>query len=535
MTSIFRHLITAALAISLSSFTGAAAFASGRVALVIGNGAYRHVDPLVNPPNDAADVAAALKRLGFDTILATDQDKAGMEEAEIRFARAASNADVAMFYYSGHALQFAGINYLAPVDAQLTDTADLRRMVRVDDLVADLQRAKNLRILVLDSCRNNPLAEQLNRLLVATRGIQLERGLAKMDTPEGMIVAYSTQAGHVAYDGDQKESRNSPYTKAFLKEIEARDEIGTIFRQVSADVYDATGKQQLPELSLSFIGKFYLNGTPELAPKPEDTAPRDFEAARSLDTLGGWDAFLKQHPEGYYASLAKEWRAKAEAKLAAALPAAPAALPPLAVRPAPGVTPPSGWETQEKVATNTSGDTPTDPPPQPKIDDAMSPKLVPSVRYVAVSISRWKELSTKRREKSKTISFMYSTNTSLTICNSTRSDKIRVAIASRHDGSSASDNNSSFDVQAWETIDERVCKDFGGIDSSYLRIEAPSTGLVAAPMPGAETTSFCVGGNGSQVPSEFCHDNAARLEFWKLPGGRSTVVFTNEKVSILDR
>src|ERR1700761_7714556 len=134
MTRIFRPLITAALALSLSSFTGAA-FAGGRVALVIGNGAYRHVEPLVNPPNDAADVAAALKRIGFDTILATDQDKAGMEEAEIRFARAASNADVAMFYYSGHALQFAGINYLAPVDAQLSDTADLRRMVRVDDLV----------------------------------------------------------------------------------------------------------------------------------------------------------------------------------------------------------------------------------------------------------------------------------------------------------------------------------------------------------------------------------------------------------------
>jgi uncharacterized caspase-like protein len=334
MKSTFRHLIAAALALSLSSFACAAAFASGRVALVIGNGAYRNIPALTNPANDAVDVAAALKRLGFDTILATDQDKSGMEDAEIRFARAAGNADVAMFYYSGHALQFAGVNYLAPVDAQLSDTADLRRMVRVDDLVADLQRAKNLRILVLDSCRNNPLAEQLNRLLVATRGVQLERGLAKIDTPEGMIVAYSTQAGHVAYDGDDKRSRNSPYTRAFLKEIETRDEVGTIFRQVSADVYDATAKQQLPELSLSIIGKFYLNGAPELAPKPEDTAKFDFEAAKSLDTVGAWDAFLKQHPEGFYASLAKEWRAKAEAKLVATLPTAPAAAPATASKPA---------------------------------------------------------------------------------------------------------------------------------------------------------------------------------------------------------
>ena len=118
-----------AIALSLLAFllTFSGARAETRVALVIGNGAYRNIPALTNPANDATDVATALKRLGFDTILATDQDKAGMEDAEIRFARAASSADVAMFYYSGHALQFAGINYLAPVDLQLTDETDLKR------------------------------------------------------------------------------------------------------------------------------------------------------------------------------------------------------------------------------------------------------------------------------------------------------------------------------------------------------------------------------------------------------------------------
>jgi uncharacterized caspase-like protein len=104
--------------------------AETRVALVIGNGAYQNVPQLPNPPNDAADVAAALRRSGFDTSLAVNLDRAGMDEATIKFAKAARTADVALFYYAGHALQFGGLNYLAPVDAKLTDESDLRRLVR---------------------------------------------------------------------------------------------------------------------------------------------------------------------------------------------------------------------------------------------------------------------------------------------------------------------------------------------------------------------------------------------------------------------
>src|ERR1700730_688420 len=150
------------------------ALADRRIALVIGNGAYRNAPQLPNPKNDAQDVAAALKRTGFETILGLDLDKAGMDDAAIRFARAARAADVAIFYYSGHAMQFAGVNYLMPVDARLADEADLRRMARVDDIVADIQQARNLRILVLDSCRDNPLAEDLKRS-IGTRGVSMPR------------------------------------------------------------------------------------------------------------------------------------------------------------------------------------------------------------------------------------------------------------------------------------------------------------------------------------------------------------------------
>jgi hypothetical protein len=222
-----RWLWTLALGLTLWSLAHAEALADKRVALVIGNGAYAHAEHLPNPPHDAEDVAAALKRSGFETIIGTDLDQAGMQDAAIRFARAARNADVAVFYYSGHAMQFAGVNYLVPIDAELHDEADLRRMARVDEILADLQQAKTLRILVLDSCRDNPLAEQFKRAIGATRALSLQRGLAKIDSPEGMIVSYATQAGRTAEDGN---GRNSPYTAAFLKHIEEQDEIGTIFR-----------------------------------------------------------------------------------------------------------------------------------------------------------------------------------------------------------------------------------------------------------------------------------------------------------------
>jgi len=237
-----------------------------------------------------------------------------MDEATIRFARAARTADVAMFYYSGHALQFGGVNYLVPIDAKLTDETDLRRMTRVDDVVADLAQAKNLRILVLDSCRDNPLADQLRRSIGTTRAIPLQRGLAKIDSPEGMIVAYATQAGRTAEDGG---GRNSPYTAAFLKHIDEKEEIGSIFRRVSADVYETTKHEQLPELSLSFIGEFYLHGKVEVVGKPEDAIRRDFEAAERVNTVTGWDAFLQQYPDGFYATLARERRTMVAAKVAA--------------------------------------------------------------------------------------------------------------------------------------------------------------------------------------------------------------------------
>jgi uncharacterized caspase-like protein len=304
-----RWLILAIFSVLCLNVLGGPAMADKKVALVIGNSAYKNAPLLSNPRNDANDVAASLERSGFKTISGVDLDRSGMDEVIIRFAREVRDADVALFYYGGHALQFAGINYLIPIDAKVTDDADLRLMTRVDDIVAELKSAKALRILVLDSCRNNPFTEELKRSAGAQRAMSIQRGLAAIENSAGMIVSYATQAGRTASDGV---GRNSPYTAAFLRHIEEPEEIGTIFRRIAADVYETSGRTQLPELSLSVIGELYLNGRLDIAVKPRlpasdpCTAAADhWRSAQALGTLAAFEDHVARFPTCSFAGLAQ--------------------------------------------------------------------------------------------------------------------------------------------------------------------------------------------------------------------------------------
>jgi uncharacterized caspase-like protein len=229
-----------------------------------------------------------------------------LQDAAIRFARAARGADVAVFYYSGHAMQYAGVNYLVPIDAELRDEADLRRMARVDEILADLQQAKNLRILVLDSCRDNPLADDLKRSIGLTRGASIGRGLARMESLDGTIISYSTQAGGTAEDG---EGRNSPYTTAFLKHIADKEDIATVFRRISANVIETSNGTQRPELSLSFFGEFYLNGKLELTVRPPvdpcTAAESHWKSAEAIGSIATFEDHLARFPNCAFIGLAK--------------------------------------------------------------------------------------------------------------------------------------------------------------------------------------------------------------------------------------
>jgi len=197
------------------------------------------------------------------------------------------------------------------VDAKLDDEADLYRMIRVDDILGYLQQAKTLKILVLDSCRNNPLAETLKRSIGLTRAALIQRGLTRIEAPLGTIISFSTQAGQEAIDG---EGRNSPYTAAFLKHIEQPSEIGEVFRDISADVYRASNSTQLPELSLSVIGKFYLNGSisvdansPARPPTVDRCAAAEthWKAADAIATIAAYEDHLANFTGCAFAELAR--------------------------------------------------------------------------------------------------------------------------------------------------------------------------------------------------------------------------------------
>ena len=155
------------------------ALADRRVALVVGNANYAHTPALANPRNDATDIAQALRAVGFDVTLKLDVEKRQMDQAVAQFAREAKTADAALFYYAGHGMQFEGKNYLMPVDAELQDELSMRyEMTAIDDVKAALQLSPGVKIMVLDACRNNPLAERFIRSIsISNRGIAQGAGL----------------------------------------------------------------------------------------------------------------------------------------------------------------------------------------------------------------------------------------------------------------------------------------------------------------------------------------------------------------------
>lgn len=242
------RLFSITLSCSLLCFLPATA--AERVALVIGNGDYRHGNPLVNPPSDAEDVAAALRQCGFDLVgggAQTNLTHEAMEKQVESFVAAASKAKVVLFFFAGHGLEVDGSNYMVPVDAQIEEKYQVKhRTLALDQILGAMDGEERLKIVILDCCRNNPLGRGWGRDNVA--GLS-----APKSTPGGTILLFSAAPGQVAADG---RGRNSPFT-GVLKEalLKPGDEIEKVFKQVGAQVKAVTGKQQ-PWMNSSFYGTF---------------------------------------------------------------------------------------------------------------------------------------------------------------------------------------------------------------------------------------------------------------------------------------
>ncbi len=217
--------------------------AGTRVALVIGNSAYQAVPALINPKRDAAAIAEGLRRIGFQTVtLQNDLTRDSLVNALSAFSKVADHAEWALVYFAGHGMEMAGNNYLIPVDAKLeTERALLFEAVPLDQVLASVEGAKQMRIVLLDACRDNPFAKQMRRS-VATRS--LSRGLSPVEPEAGMLVVFAAKHGQVALDGEQS---NSPFVTALLKNLPRPGvEIRKFFDLVRDDVLDATNGQQQP-------------------------------------------------------------------------------------------------------------------------------------------------------------------------------------------------------------------------------------------------------------------------------------------------
>ena len=330
-----RWLSAWALSVAVLFLVGSAASAaSDRVALVVGNSAYEHTDALRNPGNDAAAMASALGRLGFEVVLGTDLDLDGFYDKLGEFDAASRGADVTLFFYAGHGLQVDGKNWLAPVDARLGSKLDLKRgAVELDTVLEQMRGTK--RLVYLDACRNNPLAGDLARSLGQSRSAAASRGLARVRSGSGTLIGYATAPDDVAADG---EGLNSPFTEALLAHIETPGlSVNDMFGEVSEAVALATGGGQVP-WSNSSLGRFYLAsrdapppaaaeasaaGGTVVAP-PADAAKAAYEAAREVGTAGAFRIVVEDFPGSTYAKLAEEWLGEREAPAGAG--AAPSAV-----------------------------------------------------------------------------------------------------------------------------------------------------------------------------------------------------------------
>lgn len=272
------------------------ATAQKRVALVIGNSAYQHATALANPANDAGDMSAALKELGFEVILGLDLDKRAFDARVRDFSRALPDAETGVFYYAGHGLQVVGRNYLVPVDAQLQSERDLDFEASSLDFILkqmELDRDGKTSIVFLDACRDNPLAGNLARSM-GTRSAGVGRGLAQVQAGVGTFVAYSTQPGNVALDGQE---RNSPFTAALATSIrEPGRNLTSVMIDVRKKVLAATAGKQVPWDHSALTGDFYfhLASAPGVAPKL--TSP-DSSADAMRDRVRQLEEELKSRPD----------------------------------------------------------------------------------------------------------------------------------------------------------------------------------------------------------------------------------------------
>ena len=295
-----------------------AAKADRRVAFVVGNGAYRNVAQLPNPPVDAKAMAAALRNVGFEVVEGTNLTRDAMTEKLLDFGKKAQGADVAVFFYAGHGIAIGGTNYLLPIDADVKSEMDVKlgAAINIDLTLDQTMSDAKVKLVFLDACRDNPFAAKI-KSNSATRSVSVQSGLAEMKSGEGTLIAFATGPGQTALDGEV--GTNSPFTRALIAHITTPGvEIQQAMTEVRAQVNEETNKGQLPWGHTNLIGSVYLNpvATPapgsasSPAPAAVATGGSDVElefwrSVKESNKLEELNAYLTSYPNGQFKSLAR--------------------------------------------------------------------------------------------------------------------------------------------------------------------------------------------------------------------------------------
>lgn len=237
------------------------ATAGKRLALVIGNGDYANSSALPNPPRDATAITSKLIALGFEVVSGINLDRKSMELDIKSFVQKAQTADITLFFYAGHGIQVGDENYLIPTDAKLEDATSVDfELINVEKTISRYMGGDaKTGIVILDSCRDNPLADILAKKAGTARGLNVSKGMAAMSAEDGgLLIAFATSPGQIAQDGD---GQNSPFTTALLNHLDAPGiEIEQLLKRVKKDVYVATGKVQQPWVNSALRDEVFLVG-----------------------------------------------------------------------------------------------------------------------------------------------------------------------------------------------------------------------------------------------------------------------------------
>ena len=301
--NLFPNCQLAALVLTMAcALSSQNALAQDKVALVIGNSDYL-VAPLVNSVNDAQDIKELLDELGFNVIHKRNVRHQEMEQAVITFAEQLKPGTVGLFYYAGHGVQVEGENYLLPVAHGIQAENEVKyKAMNSTQILGAMEQAKNrLNIVIMDACRNNPFQGKFR---------SVSKGLARMESPLGSIIAYATAPGSVAADGA---GRNGVYTKHLLSAMRTPGlTIEDVFKQVRNGVMSETAGQQVPWEESSLLENFYFQGQQ----KASYVSPEmmEWQVIQHSEVPEDLSAFIDKYPDGAFTVYARNRLERLKAK-----------------------------------------------------------------------------------------------------------------------------------------------------------------------------------------------------------------------------